>query len=108
VDSPRLNLNQQRSAGTCVRYRTEFYFARRVIVRSKEDIREVEYRVYTVGIDGHVTGFEPLVRADDAEAVAKTIDRSSLPSAASMTESAFASARLNAVSPGAHRRSPKM
>jgi hypothetical protein len=30
-----------------------------------------DYRVYTVGIDGHFTGFEPLVCAGDAEAVEK-------------------------------------
>jgi hypothetical protein len=28
-----------------------------------------EYRAYTVGRDGHFTGFEPLVCADDAEAI---------------------------------------
>jgi hypothetical protein len=30
-----------------------------------------EYRAYTVGHDGHFTGFEPLVCADDAEAIDK-------------------------------------
>jgi hypothetical protein len=30
-----------------------------------------EYRAYTVGIDGHFIGFEPLVCRDDGEAVAK-------------------------------------
>jgi hypothetical protein len=30
-----------------------------------------EYRAYTVGHDGHFTGFEPLVCADDAEAIEK-------------------------------------
>ncbi|WP_213741647.1 hypothetical protein [Bradyrhizobium sp. dw_411] len=30
-----------------------------------------EYRAYTVGSDGHFTGFEPLVCADDAEATEK-------------------------------------
>jgi hypothetical protein len=28
-----------------------------------------EYRAYTVGHDGHFIGFEPLVCADDAEAI---------------------------------------
>ncbi len=28
-----------------------------------------EYREYTVGHDGHFIGFEPLVCADDAEAI---------------------------------------
>jgi hypothetical protein len=32
------------------------------------DFRVAEYRAYTVGIDGHFTGFEPLVCADDTEA----------------------------------------
>jgi hypothetical protein len=31
----------------------------------------VEYRVYTVGLDGHFTGCEPLICSDDAEAVTK-------------------------------------
>ena len=31
-----------------------------------------EYRAYTVGSDGHFIGFEPLVCADDAEAIQKT------------------------------------
>ncbi|WP_146688113.1 hypothetical protein [Bradyrhizobium canariense] len=30
-----------------------------------------EYRVYTVGIDGHFVGYEPLVCLDDREAIAK-------------------------------------
>jgi hypothetical protein len=30
-----------------------------------------EYRAYTVGLDGHFIGFEPLVCADDAEAIEK-------------------------------------
>jgi hypothetical protein len=30
-----------------------------------------EYRAFTVGDDGHFIGFEPLVCADDTEAVAK-------------------------------------
>jgi hypothetical protein len=30
-----------------------------------------EYRAYTVGCDGHFTGFEPLVCAYDAEAIEK-------------------------------------
>jgi hypothetical protein len=30
-----------------------------------------EYRAYTVGHDGHFTGFEPLVCADDTEAIEK-------------------------------------
>jgi hypothetical protein len=28
-----------------------------------------DYRAYTVGLDGHFTGYEPLVCADDAEAI---------------------------------------
>ncbi len=28
-----------------------------------------EYRAYTLGCDEHFTGFEPLVCADDAEAI---------------------------------------
>jgi hypothetical protein len=28
-----------------------------------------EYRAYTVGVDGHFVGFEPLTCADDAEAI---------------------------------------
>jgi len=31
--------------------------------------RVIEYRAYTVGPDGHFVGFEPLVCADDAEAI---------------------------------------
>jgi hypothetical protein len=31
----------------------------------------VEYRAYTVGRDGHIIGFEPLVCANDAEALEK-------------------------------------
>jgi hypothetical protein len=30
-----------------------------------------EYRAYTVGLDGHFNGFEPLICADDAEAIEK-------------------------------------
>ena len=30
-----------------------------------------EYRAYTVGDDGHFVGFEPLVCANDAEAIEK-------------------------------------
>jgi hypothetical protein len=30
-----------------------------------------EYRAYTVGIDGHFIGYQPLVCADDSEAIAK-------------------------------------
>jgi hypothetical protein len=30
-----------------------------------------EYRAYTVGRDGHFNGFEPLICADDAEAIEK-------------------------------------
>jgi hypothetical protein len=29
----------------------------------------VEYRAYTIGIEGHVVGFKALVCADDAEAI---------------------------------------
>jgi hypothetical protein len=32
-------------------------------------LRVTEYRVYTVGLDGHFTGFEALRCADDAEAI---------------------------------------
>jgi hypothetical protein len=34
------------------------------------DFGMVEYRAYFVGDDGHLTGFQPLVCADDEEAVA--------------------------------------
>jgi hypothetical protein len=30
-----------------------------------------EYRAYTVGVDGHFIGFEPLICRDDGEAIAK-------------------------------------
>jgi hypothetical protein len=30
-----------------------------------------EYRAYTIGPDEHFTGFEPLICADDAEAIAQ-------------------------------------
>jgi hypothetical protein len=30
-----------------------------------------EYRAYTVGIDGHFVGYQPLICADDAEAITK-------------------------------------
>jgi hypothetical protein len=30
-----------------------------------------EYRAFTVGRDGHFSGFEPLICADDAEAIAQ-------------------------------------
>jgi hypothetical protein len=30
-----------------------------------------EYRAYTVGDDGHFSGYEPLVCADDEEAITK-------------------------------------
>ena len=30
-----------------------------------------DYRVYSVGLDGHFIGFEPLVCRDDGEAVSK-------------------------------------
>jgi hypothetical protein len=30
-----------------------------------------EYRAFTIGLDGHFTGFEPLICSDDAEAVTK-------------------------------------
>jgi hypothetical protein len=29
----------------------------------------IEYRAFTVGSDGHFTGFEPLICTDDAEAI---------------------------------------
>jgi hypothetical protein len=39
-----------------------------------------DYRAYTVGLDGHFVGFEPLVCTDDAEAIKKAkllvVDRS--------------------------------
>ena len=31
----------------------------------------IEYRAFTVGSDGHFVDFEPLICADDAEAIAK-------------------------------------
>jgi hypothetical protein len=31
----------------------------------------IEYRAFIVGSDGHFAGFEPLICADDAEAIAK-------------------------------------
>jgi hypothetical protein len=33
------------------------------------DFGVAEYRAYTVGIDGHFIGFEPLVCADDSQAI---------------------------------------
>lgn len=30
-----------------------------------------EYRTYTIGADGHFVGFEPLICADDTEAIEK-------------------------------------
>jgi hypothetical protein len=30
-----------------------------------------EYRAYTVGVEGHFVGYQPLVCADDAEAITK-------------------------------------
>jgi hypothetical protein len=36
-----------------------------------ETIGVAEYRAYTVGSDGHFIGFDPLVCADDAEAIEK-------------------------------------
>jgi predicted regulator of Ras-like GTPase activity (Roadblock/LC7/MglB family) len=30
-----------------------------------------EYRAYSIGLDGHIVGYEPLICANDAEAVAK-------------------------------------
>jgi hypothetical protein len=39
-----------------------------------------DYRAYTLGLDGHFVGFEPLVCTDDAEAIKKAkllvVDRS--------------------------------
>jgi hypothetical protein len=35
------------------------------------DYGVAEYRAFTVGIDGHFTGFEPLICADDGEAIAR-------------------------------------
>ena len=32
-------------------------------------LRVTEYRAFTVGSDGHFTGYEPLICADDAEAI---------------------------------------
>ena len=32
-------------------------------------LRVAEYRAYVVGHDGHFTGFEQLICADDAEAI---------------------------------------
>ena len=42
----------------------------------KDTIRQwglsvAQYRAYTVGRDGHFNGFEPLICADDAEAIEK-------------------------------------
>jgi hypothetical protein len=31
----------------------------------------VDYRAYTVGADGHFIGFEPMICADDVEAIEK-------------------------------------
>jgi hypothetical protein len=31
-----------------------------------------EYRAYTVGLDGHIIGFEPMVCANDEEAIKRT------------------------------------
>ena len=31
----------------------------------------IEYRAFIVGSDGHFAGFDPLICADDAEAIAK-------------------------------------
>jgi hypothetical protein len=33
--------------------------------------RVADYRAYTVGLDGHFVGIEPLTCADDAEAIEK-------------------------------------
>jgi hypothetical protein len=35
------------------------------------DYGVAEYRAFTVGRDGHFLGFEPLICADDAEAIAQ-------------------------------------
>jgi hypothetical protein len=35
----------------------------------RRGLRGAEYRAYTVGRDGHFIGFEPLVCANDAEAI---------------------------------------
>jgi hypothetical protein len=32
----------------------------------------VDYWAYTVGADGHIIGFEPMICADDGEAIEKT------------------------------------
>ena len=33
--------------------------------------KPIEYRAYTVGVDGHFTGFEPMLCADDPEAIVR-------------------------------------
>jgi hypothetical protein len=35
------------------------------------DFQVVDYRAYTVGIDGHFIGYEPMKCADDIEAIEK-------------------------------------
>jgi hypothetical protein len=42
-----------------------------IVQVSGRGFRVADYRAYTVGRDGHITGFEPLVCADDAEAIEK-------------------------------------
>jgi hypothetical protein len=45
--------------------------AARVMLIGRGDFGVTEYRAYVVGCDDHFTGFEPLVCADDAEAIEK-------------------------------------
>jgi hypothetical protein len=54
---------------TYVRDRTEFIFLPHYKPSSLGDYRMEEYRAYFVGHDGHFNGYEPIVCADDAEAV---------------------------------------
>jgi hypothetical protein len=46
-------------------------FAVPTIVRDPGTFGMIEYRALFVGNDGHFRGFEPIVCADDAEAIAK-------------------------------------